>query len=260
MSQKFLNQVAIVTGASRGIGRATALALAREGANLVLAGRTAPDLEALVREVEALGVSALSVPTDVSVREQVNKLAQAAFDRWGCVDILIANAGIYVRKPVAEMTAEDFERALAVNFYGVLHAILAVLPGMLQRRRGHIVILNSLDGKKGLPPDAPYVASKFALTGLGDVMRQELQGTGVHITSVFPGRVDTPMIGALKVPWISSKLSSESVARAIVRAIVKRQTEVVIPFSGYALIYVNMLAPRLADWAVRRLHLEGWER
>ncbi len=261
MMSRFKDKVAIVTGASSGIGRATALALAREGAELVLAARSADKLQEVAREVEAFGCTALCVPTDVTVREQVNNLVKATLDRWQRVDILIANAGVYVRSPVRAMTVEDFERALSVNFYGVLYAVLAVLPGMLQRHQGHIVLVNSLDGKKGIPPDGPYVASKFALTGLGDVMRQELRGTGVHITNLFPGRVDTPMIGALKVPWISSKLSSESVARTIVRAIHKRKTDVVIPaLSGLALIYANTLSPRFADWAIRLLHLEGWEQ
>ncbi len=257
--QKFLNQIAVVTGASSGIGRATALALARQGANLTLAARTAGPLEQVACEVRNLGREALAIPTDVSSQEQVDRLIAATLERWGRVDILVANAGIYLHRRVAELTAADVEQSMAVNFYGVLYAILAVLPGMLARHAGHIVIVNSIDGKKGIPTDAPYVTSKFALAGLADVMRQELVGTGVHLASIYPGRVDTPMIANLRVPRVQPPLSSDSVARSIVRAIVKRQSEVIIPPGALALIYVNTFSPRLADWAVRLLHLEGWE-
>ena len=170
----------------------------------------------------------------------------------------MANATVYIRRPVSDLTTQDVERALATNFYGVLHSILAVLPHMRSRHEGSIVIVNSINGKKAVPPDAPYVVSKFALTGLGEILRQELKGTGIHVASIFPGRVDTPMIKTLRVPLISWKLSPEEVARAIVRAIVRREHEVIIPGAARALIYVNTLSPRLADWFVHRLHLRGW--
>jgi short-subunit dehydrogenase len=124
---------------------------------------------------------------------------------------------------------------------------------------GHIVLVSSMDGKKGVPPDAPYVVAKFALAGFGDVLRQELHGTGVDVTTVFPGRVDTPLIATLKVPWISAKIPPEAVARAIVTAIRRRQAEVIVPFRARLLLWANALSPRLGDWAVRTFRLEGWE-
>ncbi len=264
MGYDFRGKVAVITGASSGIGRATALALAREGANVVIAARTADTLREVAQEIEELGCTALCVPTDVTVREQVNNLVRMATERWGRVDILVANAGVYIHRRVPDFQVEDFERSMAVNFYGVLYGVLAVLPGMLERRQGHIVIMNSIDGKKGIPTDAPYVTTKFALTGLADVMRQELRGTGVHIANIMPGRVATPMISNLRLPWIQlagplRSVRPEAVARAVVRAIYKRHTEVVVPKVGLALIYANTLSPRLADLAVRLLHLEGWE-
>ncbi len=255
----FAGQVVIITGASSGIGRATALALAREGARLALAARRRPALEAVAQEVQTLGGEALVVPTDVTDQAQVQRLVQQTLDHWGQVDILIANAGAYIRKPVRELTVADVERSMAVNFYGALYAVLAVLPHMLERGRGHIVLVTSMDGKKGIPPDAPYVAAKFALSGFGDVLRQELHGTGVGVTTVFPGRVDTPLIQNLKVPWISAKIPPEHVARAILRGIRRRQPEVIVPWQARLLIYAHVLSPRFADWAVRFFHLEGWE-
>lgn len=252
-------QVAIVTGASSGIGRATALALAKEGARVALAARNAVALRETAQAIQALGGESLVAPTDVTQRDQVERLVDETLSRWGQVDILVANAGQYVRGRVAALTAADVERSMAVNFYGALYAILAVLPHMLARRSGHLVLVSSLDGKKGLPCDAPYVAAKFALTGLGDVARQELYGTGVSVTMVFPGRVDTPLIGNLRTPWISPKVPPEAVARAIVRGIRRRQAEVVVPGVLASWILLNVLSPRLGDWIARVFHLEGWE-
>ncbi len=257
--ETFRDRIAIITGASSGIGRATALALAREGAHVALAARHEDRLQAVAREVEALGREALVVPTDVRERDQVERLVRATLDRWGRVDIVVANAGVYVRRPTPELTVEDVEFSMAVNFYGALYLVLAALPHMLERGEGHIVLVTSMDAKKGIPPDGPYVAAKFALAGLGEVMRQELHDTGVHVTVVFPGRVDTPLIENLKVPWISAKIPPEAVARAILRGMRRRLPEVIVPWQARLLIYVNTLSPRLGDWAVRFFHLEGWE-
>jgi short-subunit dehydrogenase len=134
-----------------------------------------------------------------------------------------------------------------------------VLPNMLKRQSGHIVLVTSIDGKKGMPRDAPYAAAKFALAGFGEVMRQELFGTGVHVTTVCPGRVDTPMIEALRVPWVSPKIAPEIVARAIVRGIRHRRAEIVVPSVYTPLLAMNVLLPRFVDWFVRVFHIEGWK-
>ena len=233
--------------------------MAREGADVALAARNVAALEQVAREVECLGRQALVLPLDVTERVQVERMVQATLTRWGHVDILIANAGQYVRSRVVEMTVEQVERAMAVNFYGALYGVLAVLPHMLAQRSGHIVFVNTMDAKTPIPLDAPYISSKSALAGFGQVLRQELYGTGVYVTNVFPGRVDTPMIAHLRVPWISAKIPADAVARAIVRSIYRRELEVIIPPIAKALVYLNTFFPRLADWAARVLHLEGWE-
>ena len=253
------DRVAIVTGASSGIGKATALALAREGAHVALAARREHLLQALAREVEALGREALPVPTDVTKREQVKALVERTLERWGRVDILVANAGVYVRSPIRDLNVEDLEFSMAVNFYGSVYPVLEVLPHMEKQGQGHIVLVTSMDAKKGIPPDTPYVAAKFALAGFGDVLRQELHGTGIGVTVVFPGRVDTPLIENLKVPWISAKIPPEKVARAIIKGIRRRAPEIIVPWQARLLLYAHVLSPRLADWGVRFFHLEGWE-
>ncbi len=255
----FHQKVAVVTGASSGIGRATALALASRGARLALGARRMPALEELAGQIQALGGEALAVKTDVRQQDQVQNLIEKTLSCWGRVDILVSNAGEYIRSPVTRLAIADLERSMAVNFYGGVYATLAVLPSMLRQRSGHIVFVLSMDARKGIPPDAPYVAAKFALNGFGDVLRQELHGTGVAVSIVYPGRVDTPMIENLRVPWVSAKISPEAVARAIVRAVRRRQAEVILPVQSKLLVYLNTFAPGLADWAVRRFHLEGWE-
>ena len=255
-----VNKVAVVTGASSGIGRATALELAREGSLVALAARTESRLEQVATVIRAMGREALVVPADVTSRDDVDRLVAETLSRWGHVDILVANAGAYVRSPVTELTVGDVERSMAVNFYGALHAVLAVQPHLLEQGDGHIVLVSSLDGKKGLPLDAPYVAAKFALAGYGDVLRQELQGRGVAVTTVFPGRVDTPLIDTLAVPEISPKIPPQAVARAIIGAIRRRKPEVIVPPRAWLLHLANVLSPRLADWAVRTLQLQGWEK
>ncbi|MFL7792140.1 MAG: SDR family NAD(P)-dependent oxidoreductase [Anaerolineae bacterium] len=253
------DKIAIVTGSSSGIGRATALALAREGAHVALGARDETALEDVARAIRTLGREALIVPTDVTQQEQGERLVAETLARWGHVDVFVANAGQYVRCCVPDLTIAHFERAMAVNFYGALHGVLAVLPHMLACKSGHVVLVSSVDGKKGLPIDTPYVATKFALAGVGEVMRQELRGTGLHVTTVFPGRIDTPLLDGMRVPWISPKYSPEMVARAIVRGIRRRQLEVIVPAFYRWFVILGALSPRLSDWFVRVSHLEGWE-
>jgi len=256
----FADKVAVVTGASTGIGRALALALARAGSRVVLASRNAEALEDLCREIQLLGRQALVVPTDVTSDEQVKELIDRTEREWGPIDILVANSGLYVRGKVTSLTLADFDKALNVNFYGMLRAVLGVLPGMLERGRGHIVLMSSVDGRKGLPLDAPYVAAKSAMRGFSGVLRQELHGTGVRLTIVYPGRIDTPMISHLRFHPVSSKIPPEAVAQATLRGMRRNSVEVVIPALAWGLIYMDLILPRVADWFVQLFHLEGWEQ
>lgn len=256
----FLNQVAVITGGATGIGRAVALALARHGADVMLAGRREAQLAEVAAEVAATGRRADFLATDVTDQDQVNRLVEQTVAKFGRVDLVIANAGQYVRASVLESQVADFERSLAVNFYGALYLIKAALPYLKVQKSGHVVLMSSMDGKKGITPDAPYVAAKFAMAGLGDVLRQELRDDGIGVSVIFPGRVDTPLIDHLEVPKVSAKISPELVADAVVRAIVRRSPEVVLPMQARLLLFVNRLSPYFGDWAVRALHLDGWEK
>jgi NADP-dependent 3-hydroxy acid dehydrogenase YdfG len=254
----FLDKVAIVTGASAGIGRATALALAKEGACVALAARREKGLVELSGKIEQLGRKALVLPTDVTRREQVEAMVQNVLTEWGRVDILLSNAGEYVRAPIVDLDAADLQRSLNVNYFGGVYCIKAVLPHMLAQKSGHIVAVTSMDGKIGLPPDAPYVSAKFAMTGFLEVLRQEVSDHGIAVTNVLPARVDTEMIGHLRFSWISPKISADHVARSILHAIRRRKPIVIVPARARLLYYINVFAPRLSDKLTRFFRLQGW--
>jgi short-subunit dehydrogenase len=253
----FRDKVVIVTGASSGIGRAAAGMFARLGAKVVLASRNEEKLDILKKEIESEGGEAIAIPTDVCSFEDTQKMSDETVSKWGRIDILIANAGRHVQDATREIQIQSFEQSMAVNFYGVLNAVKCVLPRMRKAKKGHIVIVNSLDAKKGIVGDGPYVAAKSALDGFGDVLRQELRSDKIRLTSVYPGRVDTPMIQNIKVPWISPKISPENVARAMVKGIRRNKPVVIVPSHYYLLGSLNNMFPGFADWAYRLFRIEG---
>jgi NAD(P)-dependent dehydrogenase (short-subunit alcohol dehydrogenase family) len=259
--RRLRDRVALITGASKGIGRATARALALQGARVVLASRNSDGaLDVVADEIRAAGGQAWAIAADVSNPADVQRLVRETVARFGVIDIVVCNAGVYLRRPINDLQPGEIERIMAINFYGTVHVIQAVLPLMLGRGSGHIVAVTSVDGRKGLPPDGAYVASKFAATGFMDVLRQELHGTGVNASTILPGRVDSDMLTDVDVPLVSAKISCERVGRAVVRAIGQRRSEIVVPFWGpKTLVVLNVLWPTLGDWLVRIFKLEGKE-
>jgi NAD(P)-dependent dehydrogenase (short-subunit alcohol dehydrogenase family) len=253
----FKDKVVVITGASGGIGRATALAFAKCGARVVLAARDEEKLRSLREEIVGRGGQALAVRTDIRSLAATQNLVKETILQWGAIDILIANAGEYVRDASGEIDLQAYERSLALNFLGTLHAVKSVLAEMRRCGQGHVVVMNSLDAKKGIVGDGPYVAAKAALDGLGDVLRQELKPLGIHLTSIYPGRVDTPMLRGLKVPWISPKMSPDKVVRAMMRGIRRKKAAVAVPAMFFLLGPLNGMFPRLMDRAYRVLKIEG---
>lgn len=258
------DKIAIVTGASRGIGRATALELAKNGVHLALIARDKAKLNEVAELVRALGSEALILVGDVSDQDQVTKMVKETLALWGKIDILVSNAGIYYHSTVADLTASLMEQSLQVNFISHVYAVLAVLPVMLEQKAGHIVLVSSMAAKRGVPTDVPYAPAKYALTGFGEVIRQELHGSGVEVSTIMPGRVESEFVEGLEFPWVTPKMPPEWVSQAIIGAIRHRKAEVlVLHFHTRILHYVNVLlkevSPRLADRIARYLRLEGWK-
>ena len=252
--------VAIVSGASRGIGASIALGLARAGHAVALLARTRPDLERIAAAITAAGGDALVVPVDATDAAAVAQATATVLAWRGRLDLVVANAGVYRRGLASDLQAADLELALRDNFWSAFHLVHAALPTLRAQRRGQVMFVNSFDAKKGLPQDAAYAAAKAALASYAASLRQALRPEGLHIGSVFPGRVDTAMVQDLDVPWISAKIPAERVARAVLRALRARRAEVLVPWHIRPLWWCDVLSPRLADWLVRILRLDGRPR
>ncbi|MES3629640.1 MAG: SDR family oxidoreductase [Longimonas sp.] len=188
------DQVIIITGASSGIGEATAQLLAEEGARVVLAARREERLNELRDEIEADGGTALVVPTDVTDREAVGHLVDTAHDTYGQVDVLVNNAGIMPLSMMAKTHEEEWEQMVDVNIKGVLHGIGAVLPIMKEQGHGHVVNISSVAGRRVFPGGAVYCGTKFFVTALSEGMRNELSKQhNIRVTSIEPGAVATEL-------------------------------------------------------------------
>ena len=219
--------VAVITGASAGIGRATAVRFAREGATLVLAARSEDRLAKLAERLEErFGVETLVVSCDIRQREEVDALIEAAIATFGRIDVLVNNAGYGLYGRVEDTPEDAFRGLLETNVLGVHNAIRAVLPHMRRQGSGHIVNVGSIVGKRSWPYHGAYAASKFALTGLTQALRGELAGSGVSVTLVLPASTDTeffanaPTFSPEYVPAPLGPVQTPGqVARAIVRSV-----------------------------------------
>jgi len=223
-------RVAIVTGASSGIGEAVARTLAAEGASVVLVARRAERLEALAKEIDEAGGRAHPVPGDVAVRRDMEAVAAEALDRLGRIDVLVNNAGVMPLSPVEELRVDDWERMVDVNVKGVLFGIAAVLPTMLAQQGGHIVNVGSVAGRRPFPGGSVYSATKFAVRSLSWGLQLELSAShGIRITDVQPGVVATELLDhvpdagrreGFEAAWAGKrKLHADDVARAVLYAV-----------------------------------------
>jgi 3-oxoacyl-[acyl-carrier protein] reductase len=212
MSGRLAGKVVLVTGASRGIGAAIASTLGSEGASLVLCSRTREALDDTVAPLERDGVPVLAQACDVAEVSQVEALVEAAHARFGRVDVLVNNAGIVVRRGLLEMDDADYTRVLDVNLVGPFLLIRRIVPGMVKRGAGRVINVSSISGTLGSPRQSGYCASKWGLNGLTQSLAAELKGTGVSVTAVLPGSVDTDMLkGSGFAPEVTPQEIAETV-------------------------------------------------
>lgn len=222
MTMPLLGKTALITGASRGIGRAVALALAGEGARLVLTARQPAALEAVAAQARAAGAPAvLALPADLAVAEEIRRLAGEASAEFGAMDILVNNAGVGYFAPVTQLSADHLDAMLALNLRAPFLLSQALLPGMQARQSGHIVNISSVAGKTTFEGGAGYCASKWGLQALTETLIQECKPYGIWVTVVSPGSVQTEFGGKTPgaKPW---SLLPEDVAGAVLAAVTAR--------------------------------------
>jgi NAD(P)-dependent dehydrogenase (short-subunit alcohol dehydrogenase family) len=256
------HKAVLITGASSGIGQATALRLAGHGARLALAARTADALDEVARAAKQLGAEAIALPTDVTDSEQCRRAVEAAVAHFGRLDVLLCSAGVSMRADFADSDLAAIERVVRVNFFGTLYPTYFAIPHV-KATRGSLVAVSSLVGKRGTPTYAAYGASKFAVQGLYESLRLELAPDGVHVGVFSPGHVDTPLrqrvLGPDGKPWANPPPPPfrvwpvEKCVDRIVRLIVKRRPEALLPgFVRPMLAVDQIIGTWLGDWILNR--------
>lgn len=246
--ESFAGLNAVVTGASSGIGETLARRLAAGGARVALVARRADRLAALAGQIAALGGEALAVPCDVADRAASEAAARLVLDRFGHVDLLVNNAGYGHHRRFLDWAVDDIEHMMRVNYLGAVYWTKALLPQMVERRRGWVVCVASVAGKLGVPDESAYAASKFALVGLAEALSYEVEDDGVHVLTVCPGAIRTDFFdeeALRRMPPVARRtmVEVEPLVDAIVDALAKGKYEVTYPrfiTTGYV---VRALAP-----------------
>ncbi|MFZ0062620.1 MAG: SDR family NAD(P)-dependent oxidoreductase [Pyrinomonadaceae bacterium] len=246
------DKTVMVTGASSGIGRGLALELSRRGAKLGMIARRAEKLAELVREIEATNGKAIALPADVM---EVNSLAAAATQlrsTFGPIDVLIANAGVGATVDAAELKGSTVAGVLNVNVLGAANSVEAVVPEMVQRGSGQLVVISSLAAYRGLPKSAAYCASKAAVSAFFESLRLDLKPRGIDVTIIHPGFIKTPLTAGrhAQMPFL---MELEDAVQKIISAIEKRKKSYAFPWQLASIVRAGMIMPNfMYDWISRR--------
>lgn len=258
------DRIAVVTGASGGIGRAAAVELARQGASVALLARRTSSVEEVADECRDLGVEVLAMGGDVTRPDDLELLADRTVGRFGRIDAWVNNAAVHLFAPVEEAPTELWHRVIETNLFGTYHGVRAALPAMRAQGRGVIVNVASVLAHVAAPTQSAYVASKFAIRGLSDCVRQEVRDTDIKVCTVLPGPVDTPLFRhaanhtGRDVTPLSPVIDARRVADAIALSVRRPRRERVVGVQGRQIVALSRLAPGLADrlsaWVVERDH------
>jgi NAD(P)-dependent dehydrogenase (short-subunit alcohol dehydrogenase family) len=258
-------RIVVITGASAGVGRATAVAFARRGARVALLARGQEGLDAAARDVEAAGGAALVIPTDVADPAQVDRAAATVEERWGAIDVWINNAMASVFSPVARMTPEEYRRVTEVTYLGAVHGTLAALAHMRRRNRGAIVQVGSALAYRSIPLQSAYCAAKHALKGFTESLLCELhhEGSAVRVTMVHLPAVNTPQFD-----WVRSRLARrarpvgrvfqpDGIAEQIVQAAEEGPREVFLGAPTLKAVWGEMFVPGWLDRYLAGIAYDG---
>lgn len=257
---RFQNQIVLITGASSGIGKATALAFAKEGATTVLASRSREGLQRVADEIRQLNGRPFVVPVDVSSQEQVRQMVAAVVEKYGRIDILFNNAGASM---VGRIDEDDFidktRKMLEVGFMGTIYVTREVLPVMKRQGSGRILNMSSVVGRKAFPHFGGYSSAMHALAGFTDALRQELKGTGVNVSVIHPALTQTALLSQVRAEDMPppfrylTPISAEKVANAALDGIHKNKPRIIVPFQPNLLLFADAISPKLGDQVVRLL-------
>lgn len=252
------DRVVLITGASSGIGAASARAFARHGARLALTARRADRLAALARD---LSTEALILPADLAQPGDVERLVEATLARFGRVDVLVNNAGAARLGWLEQLTADEVAGQVQLNLLSVIELTRRVLPGMLARGSGHVITMASLAGHIASPTYTVYAATKFAVRGFSEALRREVEPFGVRVSVISPGGVAATEFAeraglhrrtGLTTPrWLRPR--ADDVARAVVGVVQHPRREVIVPWPLHAAVWLNALLPGLVDWLVMQV-------
>jgi short-subunit dehydrogenase len=238
----FQDKVVMITGASSGIGRALALEIASRGAKLGLVARRVQVIEEGVRDIEAAGGKAMSLPADVQDVNSISAAANTLRARLGPIDVLIANAGIGPTRDAADFSAEEVSDVINVNVIGVSNSVAAVIPEMVGRGSGQLVAISSLAAYRGLPKSAAYCASKAAVSAFFESLRLDLEPRGIDVTIIHPGFIKTPLTEgrSMQMPYL---MELDDAVAKIVRAIEKRRKRYSFPWQLATIVRAGMIMP-----------------
>ncbi len=249
---RWQDSVAVITGASRGIGRAVALAAADKGARVGLIARNRAELDTVLEAVGGRGaVAAADVADPAALRAAIDQLEH----ELGPVDVLVANAGVGAYGAFADVDPDLMERLVRVNVLGSMHAVRLVVPGMISRRRGHVVMLGSIAGRIGSPFEALYSATKFAQVGFSEALAVELRPYGIGVSIVNPGPVKTDFFDARGHAYDRTRpkqVPADDVAAAVLRAVEGGRLEQYVPTWLRPAVMVRHLLPPLFRWGTAR--------
>ena len=259
MGQRWRQRVVVITGASSGIGRATALRLARRKVGLVLAARREEPLEQLARECERRGSTCRVVPTDVSIPSDVEALGREAVAAFGHFDAWVNDAGVYLVGRLEDTPEEAFRQVMETNFFGTVYGARAALSQFRRQGHGTLVNVSSTFGRVPAPYVSAYVASKHAVRGFSASLRQELQGSAIHVCTLMPAAIDTPLwrhtanyTGQALKP-MEPVYPVERVARALVRLLEQPRAELMVGPAARGFAAMHGVAPRLFERSLRPL-------
>ena len=261
MARELSKAVVVITGASSGIGRATALAFAEAGSDVVVAARREEPLRQAAAQCEERGARALAVPTDTRDQAAVQRLADSALERFGRLDVWVNNAGVTLFGRFEESPPELWREVFEVNFFGYVHGARAAIPQFRRQGSGTLINVGSVNSRVGAPYVSAYVASKFALRGLAECLRDELRGEGIDVCTVMPASIDTPLfqhaanfMGRAAKP-LRPVIRPQRVAAAILRSAKRPRRELIVGMSGRQMVLMHELAP----WLFERLMTKNVE-